>query len=340
MGANTTVHLTRPSGLTITYTTDASSRVITVSNGTGTWHYAYSDVGSIRTTTVTDPNSHTRVVVSNTSTQLIASDTNGLSQTTSFLYDAFGRVTKITHPETDFIGYTYDTRGNITQVVVTGKDQVSTLTTTAGYDTTCTLPAKCNRPNWTKDARGNQTDYTYSSTTGQTFTKVLPLGANGLRPEVDYAYTSEYAWYKNSSGTIVQAASPISLLTQVSQCATGQTCIGTINSSQSANYYGPSGVANNLLLVTLTRGSGDGSLSASTSYTFDAVGNRYTLTDPVGNITRYRYDSVRQTVGMIGPDPDGGGPLHNRAVRLTYECDGEPPRESRRLRGLSQAAIA
>jgi RHS repeat-associated protein len=319
--ASTTTTWVRPSGFTTTYTTDSSSRVITVANGIGTWHYAYSDVGAVRTTTVTDPNGHTRVVVSNTTTLLISSDTNGLSQSTNYLYDGFGRVTKITRPETDFISYTYDARGNIKQVVVTGKDQVSTLTTTADFDATCTLPAKCNRPNWTKDAKGNETDFTYSGSTGQMLTMVRPLGANGVRPETDYSYTSEYAWYKNSSGSIVQAASPISLLTQVSQCATTQTCIGTLHSVQSAYNYGVAGVANNLLPVSLTQGAGDGSLAAVTSFVFDSVGNLYTAKDAGGNFARYRYDTVRQLVGIVGPDPDGAGPLHNRAVRLTYECD-------------------
>ncbi|HEY2530961.1 MAG TPA: RHS repeat-associated core domain-containing protein [Xanthobacteraceae bacterium] len=321
IAASTSTTYVLPSGLTTTYTTDSSSRVITVANSVGTWHYAYSTAGSTLTTTVTDPNSHTRVVVSNTSTVLKASDTNGLSQTTNYAYDSYGRLTKITLPETDFISYTYDARGNITQTTVTGKDQVSTLSTTANFDATCTQPAKCNQPNWIKDAKGNETDYTYNTSTGQVLSVISPAGANGLRPETDFAYTSEYAWYKNSAGSIVQAASPISLLTQGSQCATAQTCPGSINLSVSALGYGSSGVANNLLPVKLTHGSGDGSLSAITATIYDSVGNPYTVQDPNGNVTRLRFDTVRQKIGVVGPDPDGAGPLHNRAVRITYECD-------------------
>jgi RHS repeat-associated protein len=322
IAASTNTTYVLPSGLTTTYTTDSSSRVITVVNSVGTWHYAYSTSGTTLTTTVTDPNGHTRVVVSNTSTVLKASDTNGLSQTTNYAYDSYGRLTKITLPETDSIGYTYDARGNITQTTVTGKDQVSTVSTTANFDTACAQPAKCNQPNWTKDAKGNETDYTYNTSTGQVLSVIRPAGANGLgRPETDFTYQSEYAWYKNSAGSIVQAASPVSLLTQVSQCATAQTCPGSIALSVSALGYGSSGVANNLLPVKLTQGSGDGSLSAITSINYDSVGNPYTVQDPNGNVTRLRFDTVRQKVGMAGPDPDGAGPLHNRAVRITYECD-------------------
>jgi YD repeat-containing protein len=126
--ANSTQTLIRPSGATFSVTFDASTRVTAISNGTGTWHYAYVDSGTTRTSTVTDPLGHTRVVVSDTGTTLMASDTDGLSHETSYAYDSFGRLTKVTRPEGDFTSYTYDARGNVTQTVVTGKDLVSTLT--------------------------------------------------------------------------------------------------------------------------------------------------------------------------------------------------------------------
>ncbi len=37
----------------------------------------------------------------------------------------------------------------------------------------------------------------------------------------------------------------------------------------------------------------------------------------------YRYDAARQLVGVIGPDPDGAGPLLRRAVRNTYNPRGQ-----------------
>jgi YD repeat-containing protein len=40
---------------TVTYTYDASGKVATATRNGQTWNYAYSDVGSLRTTTVTDP---------------------------------------------------------------------------------------------------------------------------------------------------------------------------------------------------------------------------------------------------------------------------------------------
>jgi len=60
--------------------------------------------------------------------------------------------------------------------------------------------------------------------------------------------------------------------------------------------------------------------------TYDALGNLLTVDGPLSgtdDTTRYRYNGARQVVGVVGPDPDGGGSLHHRAVRATY-TDGLP----------------
>lgn len=322
--ANGTQTLIRPSGETLTIKYDASYRVTSLSNGNGTWLYSYVTSGATQTTTATDPNGHTRVVVVNTANSTVTSDTDGVGNKTSFQYDvnAPSHVTLITRQEGDKIGYTYDARGNVTNTVYTGKDGSSTISTSANFDTTCTYPAKCNQPNWTIDGRGYETNYSYNTTTGQVLSVIQPAGANGLRPETDLTYTSEYAWYKYlDGGSVAQSDYPVSMLTKTSQCTTAQTCPGTANAVQSAFSYGASGVANNLLVTSTTQGAGDGSLAATTQLTYDAIGNLYTVEDPLLRLTRYRFDTVRQLVGVVGPDPDGAGPLHNRAVRITYECD-------------------
>lgn len=104
----------RPSGLAVTVNYNSANQVISLSNGEGTWTYGYAVSGSSLTTTETDPLSHTRVVVSNTSTNLVASDTDGLGRTSTFAYDGSNRLTQITHPEGDLVQYGYDARGNVT----------------------------------------------------------------------------------------------------------------------------------------------------------------------------------------------------------------------------------
>src|SRR3546814_6160976 len=70
-------------------------------------------------------------------------------------------------------------------------------------------------------------------------TKVThPAPAVGAaRPEERYSYSSLYAWYKNSGGTLVQAPGSISKLTGVSQCITGTSCAGTANEVKTTIAY-------------------------------------------------------------------------------------------------------
>jgi len=103
-------------------------------------------------------------------------------------------VKTITRQEGDTTGYTYDARGNLTQITNTGKDKISTIATSANFDTTCTYRAKCNQPNYTIDGKGYETNYSYNTSTGQISSIIRPTGANGLRPETDFSYTSLYAW--------------------------------------------------------------------------------------------------------------------------------------------------
>jgi YD repeat-containing protein len=76
----------------------------------------------------------------------------------------------------------------------------------------------------------------------------------------------------------------------------------------------------------VTSGAGDGSLTATSAFTWDTVGNRLTVDGPLpgtADTTRTRYDADREVVGVVDPDPDGAGALKNRAVRISYNADGQ-----------------
>ena len=60
----------------------------------------------------------------------------------------------------------------------------------ANYDATCAIPVKCNKPNWVKDALGNETDYAYDPTHGGVLTVTLPADLNGIRPQTRYTYNT------------------------------------------------------------------------------------------------------------------------------------------------------
>jgi hypothetical protein len=181
---------------------------------------------------------------------------------------------------------------------------LSDLVTTASFDSSCSSPVKCNRPNSTTDARGNTTDYTYSTTHGGVLTATAPA-VSGTRPQSRYTYALTNGEYQ---------------LTEVSACAAGSTssptCVGTADESRTVIAYDANGN-----VTSVTRRDGTGALSATDTMTYDGVGNLLTVDGPLSgtaDTTRYRYDGARQVIGVIGPDPDGGGSLKHRAVRVSY----------------------
>lgn len=201
---------------------------------------------------------------------------------------------------------------------------------TATYDTTaCSNYLKtCDKPLTVTDAKGKVTDYTWDANSGQVLTETRPAPNTGaVRPQKRYSYVQTYAWYKNGAGTLVQSPYPVWLLSQTSECRTGAapSCIGTADETRTTYTYGASGTANNLLPVSVTVAAGDNSISATTSWTYDALGNKLTEDGPLpgtADTTRWRFDAMRRVVGMVGPDPDGAGPLKFRATRNTYDPAG------------------
>lgn len=322
----------RPSSATdnLTIAYDANKRVQTLSRDGQSWTYTYSDAGNVRTTTVTDGQSQTRVVTSDLTLQRILSDRDQLNRTTLFDYDTLGRLTLITQPEGNKTQFTYDARGNVTETRQISKTPgvPADIVTSANYDASCGSAAKCNKPNFRVDARGGQTDYTYDTTHGGILTVTRPAATpGGVRPQTRYAYAPAQAYYKVSGPTIAASSQSMTVLKQISACRTGASCVGSADESRTTIGYGPTGVANNLLPRTVATGGGDGILVASAERTYDNIGNVQTIDGPLAGSAdswRYLYDANRQVVGIAGPDPDGGGALKNRAIRTTYNADGQP----------------
>ena len=324
----------RPGNLVndVTVNYDGNSRVSSVVAPGHTTNYSFSLAGSTLTSVTTDLVGTIRTTTADTTQRVVLTDKDGLNRTTSYTYDSSGRPTLVTFPEGNKVQYTYQSasRDNVTEVRQIAKlgSGLSDITYTAGYDATCTNPVKCNKPNWTKDPLNHQTDYTYDSTTGQLLTVTLPAPTvGGARPKTTYTYSNLYAYYKNSYGLIAQAPTSVSKMATITTCLSGWSCWGAANEQKTTITYqaGLIGWASNLLVTSRNIKAGDNSVSATTSYTYDNVGNQLSVDGPVsgtGDTTAYKYDVLRRRVGTIGPDPDGGGSLHNAATRLTYDTKG------------------
>lgn len=200
---------------------------------------------------------------------------------------------------------------------------------TANYTGCIPLTLTCDKPISVTDAKGITTDYTWSATHGGMLTETRAVPTTGaVRPQKRYTYQQFYAWYKNSAGTLVQSPYATWLVTQISECRTGAApaCVGTADETRTTFTYGPTGSANNLLPVSQTVAAGDSSISATTTWTYDALGNKLTEDGPLAgadDTTRWRYDAQRRVIGVVAPDPDGAGTAYKfRATRNTYDVAG------------------
>jgi len=299
----------------------SSADDVTISYGSGgvvssvtrdgvTTSYSRSLSGSNATTTITAGGNSMSVVADLTKLR-ITQVTDQLSRNTGFQYDSNARLTRVTQPEGNYIEYTYDSRGNVTQTQAVAKSGsgLPDMVTTASYDTNCTNALTCNQPNSAADSRGNTTDFTYDSTHGGVLTVTGPAASGGAdRPQTRYSYTLTNGEYR---------------LTGVSACASGtaaSSCLDTANESRTVIAYDSQGNFN-----AMTQRDGTGTLTATTTPTWDAYGNVATVDGPLAgsaDTVRYRYNAAQQVVGTVGPDPDATGSLKRRATRIAYDSAG------------------
>jgi RHS repeat-associated protein len=240
------------------------------------------------------------------------------------------RLQKMTDPEGNIIKLKYGPNLKPSEIRRIAKPGLTLpdIVETAAY--TCPVPSvTCDKPTSMTDAKGITTDYTWDATHGGMLTETRPAPTVGAaRPQKRFSYTQLYAWYMNSAGTLVQAATPVWKLSQISECRTGAApaCVGTADETRTTLVYGTSGVANNLLLTSKTIAAGDASLSATTSWTYDTNGNKLTEDGPLAGAAdtmRWRYDALRRVIGVVEPDPDGTGPRLRKATRSSYSAAGD-----------------
>lgn len=239
--------------------------------------------------TITDPDGKSSSSQSWTYPEpFLISTTSELGHTSTYSYQ--GVIPNgVILPEGNKTIATFDARGNATDIAITPKPGTgAVLHVTAGFPTTCTAYRTCNQPLWTKDAMGNQTDYTYDNAHGG-ITSVTGPAVSGIRPQVRYAYVQRYAWVLNAAGAYVQASSPIWLLDYESSCkasaATGNPaapCAGG-DEVRTTFDYGPNSGPNNLFLrgkVTTADG-----ISLRTCYLNDKWGRKIAETAPRAGLT-------------------------------------------------------
>jgi RHS repeat-associated protein len=317
----------------VVYGLDTNSWIVTSFSRNGKlWSYSRTNSannGGEITTEVTDPAGRKSTYVFDLTTHVMKSYKNTAGEITTYQNDTSGRPVLVTLPSGQSFHYVYDLRGNITETRLQAPG-VADLISTANFDSSCTQPKKCNKPNWTIDPAGNRTDYTYGSAHGNLTVVQLPaVSVNGtsIRPRTDYTYTTLAAYYKNSSGALV-AGSNIYYLTRSWQCRTTSACADTSADAVRTDIgYGNSNVANNRLPRTVTLRDGGATLTSTTTMEYDVFGNATAVDGPLsGTVDRSvtRYDALRRVTWSAGPDIGVPGTPRYVGVHTSYDDRGDP----------------
>lgn len=326
-----------PSGYFAKVAYDGAGRITTFTDNRGAFNFDYNGqtVAVAHTTqgrnvTVTDPSGSVLYSAAFTYGQsILSSYQDGAGNQTTYniastlvqngyYNNYYTRLMSVTKPEGNSVSYSYDARGNVIQVTDTPKSGsgLSATSIYANYDSTCLNPVKCNKPNWTQDARGNYTYYTYDPTHGGTTLVQSPADSSGATPEAVTTWAQFTAQVRNSAGAMVNSGT-IWLPQSISACASAATCNGSVNQLITTTAY-----ANyNLLPSSVTTAAGDGSASATTSYSYDNTGNVMTVDGPrtdVDDRSYNTYDALRRPVYEISVDPDGSGSLPRVMVHHIY----------------------
>jgi hypothetical protein len=251
-------------------------------------------------TSITDPNS---VVTYQRFTRTSpCSMTDALGYTTSFVYegaklndDTSGVNTdgtylkEATYPEGNKYQAQYlgPFRSVSTESMVPKPGSgLSSISKTYGYGSCTTPPGSyqnCAKPIWIRDPKNNQTDFTYASH-GGLLTEMKPAPTAGAsRPLKILTYVQKYAYIKNSGGSLVQAATPIWMVSTETQCQTvagssTPTCDSGGPQTQTTYQYGANGTADNLL-VRGAAVAADGQ-TRRTCFGYDTYSRRISETKP------------------------------------------------------------
>lgn len=319
---------------------NGSSVVSKVTNGKGVTTYGYAQSGNDGTVTVQrQGKTGAKVYKLDLAKAVVTEVTDEVGQKAAFEYDAQRRLTKATFTGTDAVvhktmTYEYDGRGNLqilTRYPRAGSSDLPVVMSST-YPAQCTNPVTCNKPISTTDARGKITDYTYDPVHGGVLSVTRPAPQAGSpRPQTRYTYDQlDVNAAPSSSGVFV--------LKTISACATQSSCTGTADETLTTFGYG-----RNLLVTSVTTRSGDSSLSATKTNSYDDVGNVVSVDGPLpgaDDTAYFKYGRGRLLTAEISPDPDGAGALPRAATRYTYNGFQLPKRvETGSVTGTSDTDV-
>ncbi len=165
-------------------------------------------------------------------------------------------------------------------------------------------------------------EYGDSTNAGLVTRVIPPRGNTGTSPDYTYATTLGYGTSGNQAGMLVSVTDPLGNRTTYAYDAVGRrTCLNDPLAAEACPTTGAhtwtfayDGEDRLTQATAPTPVSGGDALT--TSATFDAVGNRLTLTDANGQITRYQYDP-RDSLQQVIQSDNRLDPLAAGANKIT-----------------------
>lgn len=287
--------------------------------GPPSWIYQY-DGSTRHLLTITDPDGRTIVTNTYGGYGRLATQKDGLNNTTSFSY---GTALTITDPRSHDTTETFDSRSRL----LTMSDVLSGTT----YTTTYTYDACGNRSSVT-DRRGNRTDYTYDTSCQG---NLLEIDEPQLDPSTPrFATTWEYD-SKNNPTLRTDAKGYTTTWTYDATSNVRLSETREIDATTSATtkwIYADSANPGLPTRVVAPRGNTTGTpdTTYSTLFGYDSSGNLTSATDADGSQTTYGYDALGRRTSMVDPDGNvtGGTPsqhtwttAYDALDRVTSETD-------------------
>ena len=244
----------------------------------------------------------------------VITTTDALGNITSNTFDMAGRTVRITYPDQSCQETVFDLLGNVVEQigpVPAGASQAEkdTATTSNSYDL-------LNRLVSTTDPESRTTTYEYSTDWPQQIARV----------KNDNGQVVQENFYDAQSGNMVSNTS-YGVLSSFEYDNAGQV-ISTIFADGSAStntYDGPRLVSQRSRTGNVTsygfdalgrRTSVTNSLGAVTHYAFDAIGNVTNMTDALTNRTSYVFDSMNRPTVTIRPDGSASTNSYDSLGRL------------------------
>jgi|GEM_PF-1373078 len=240
-----------------------------------------------------------------------ATSINPLGASTKTTYDSLGRVKKVVLPEQNGTETYYDLRSNVIRIRTFNKTQTEELNQYSTYAEGASVPvcvniAVCNKTTIATDARGNSTNYSWDTGSGDllgiTYPSVYSPADNGnAQPQLTYTYST---------------LNGIRFLTNVAQKRSASVTLSSAYTYNAANHYVPQ-----------TSISDVGGLALTTTAVFDSSGNLTSIDGPrtdVDDTSYYLWDASRRLTASITADPDNNptSGLPRLVTKYTYNANG------------------